>query len=61
VKWPPAWELVSCKRGTWKEAAIQRGLEPGSRGRAIVRSSYQATTSEETAGWKKLSVCSSDL
>jgi hypothetical protein len=32
------------------EAAVQRGLEPGSRGLAIVRSRYQATTTENTAG-----------
>jgi hypothetical protein len=42
------------KRGSWKEDAVQRGLEPGSRGLAIVRSLYQATTSEDTAGWKRL-------
>jgi hypothetical protein len=36
-----------------KGAAIRRGLEPGSREIAIVRSRYQATTSEETAGWKR--------
>jgi hypothetical protein len=33
-------------------AAIQKGLEPGSRGIAIVRSRYQATTGEDNAGWK---------
>jgi hypothetical protein len=48
----PAWELVR-----WKGAAIQRGLELGSRGIAIVRRRYQAITSENTAGWKRLSVC----
>jgi hypothetical protein len=26
----------SCNRGSWKGAAIQRGLEPGNRGVAIV-------------------------
>jgi hypothetical protein len=33
-------------------AAVQRGLEPGSRGITIVRSRYQATTNEDIAGWK---------
>jgi hypothetical protein len=52
VKWPQ----VSCKKGRiWKGAAIQRGLDPGSRGLAIVRSRYQANTSEDTAGWKRFS------
>jgi hypothetical protein len=51
---------------SWKGAAVHRRLEAGSRGRAIVRSRYQATTSEHTAGWKYLSVsvmviCSYDL
>jgi hypothetical protein len=32
-------------------AAIQRGLEHGSKGTAIVRSRYQATTSEDTSCW----------
>jgi hypothetical protein len=53
VKWPSAWELVGCNRGSWKGAAVQRGLEPGSRGLAVIRSRYQATTSEDTAGWKR--------
>jgi hypothetical protein len=51
VKWPPA-----CELGRWKGAAIQRGLEPGSRGITIVKSRYQATTSEDTEGWKRLGV-----
>jgi hypothetical protein len=46
---------------SWKGAAVQRGLKHGSREIAIVRSRYQATTSEDTAGWKRLSVCDSDL
>jgi hypothetical protein len=37
----------------WKGVAVQRGLEPGSRGVTIVRSHYQATTSEDTAVWKR--------
>jgi hypothetical protein len=49
------------KRDSLKGAAIQRGLEHGSRGIAIVRSRYQATASEDTAGWKRLSRCSSDV
>jgi hypothetical protein len=46
---------------SWKGSAIQRRLEPGNRGIAIVRSRYQAATNEDTAGWKGLSLCSSDL
>jgi hypothetical protein len=38
----------------WKGPAFQRGLEPESRGIAIVRSRYQATTSEDTAAGKDL-------
>jgi hypothetical protein len=44
------------KKVSWKGATVQRGLEPRSRGLAIVRSRYQATTSEDTAGWKTVSV-----
>jgi hypothetical protein len=55
VKQTPAWEVMSSK-----EATIQGGLEHGSRGTAIARSHYQATTSEGTAGWERLSMCSSD-
>jgi hypothetical protein len=40
----------------WKGAAVQRGLEPGRRGIAIVRSRYQATTSQDTVGWRTLDV-----
>jgi hypothetical protein len=32
------------KRGSWKGAVVQRGL---------VRSRCQATTTEDTAGWKR--------
>jgi hypothetical protein len=49
------------KRGSWKGAAVQGGLEPGSRGTAIVRSRYQATTSEDIAGWERHSVCCNDF
>jgi hypothetical protein len=46
---------VSCKEGRiWKGEAIRRRLKPGSRGIAIVRSRYQATTNEGAAGWKNL-------
>jgi hypothetical protein len=45
--------LESVKKGvSWKGAAVQRGLERGSRGLATVRSHYQATTSVDTAGSK---------
>jgi hypothetical protein len=40
---------------SWKAASIQRGLEPEIRGIATVRSLYQATTSDDIAGWKRLS------
>jgi hypothetical protein len=40
----------------WKGAAAHRGLEPESRGIAIVRSRYEATSSEDTVGWKRLNV-----
>jgi hypothetical protein len=30
------------RRGSWKGSAVQRGLEPGSKGIAIARSQYQA-------------------
>jgi hypothetical protein len=38
--------------GSWQGAAAHRGLQFGSRGLAIVRSCYQETTGEDTAGWK---------
>jgi hypothetical protein len=47
--------------GSWKGTAVQRGLEPGSRGIAIVRTRYQAIASEDTASWKRLSECYSYL
>jgi hypothetical protein len=37
-----------------KEEDVQKGFEGGSRGLAIVRSRYQATTCENTAGYKRL-------
>jgi hypothetical protein len=51
-------DTVVRKVGGWKGAATQIVLEPGSRGIAIARSRYQATTSEDTADWKSLSVYS---
>jgi hypothetical protein len=45
----------------WKGATIQKGLKAGRRGIALVRSRYQATTIEDTADSKRLSVSSSDL
>jgi hypothetical protein len=44
------------KLANWKGAAIQREFEQGSRGLAIVRSRFQAITSKDTAGWKKIRV-----
>jgi hypothetical protein len=46
---------------SWKGAIIERGLESGIRETVIVMSRYQATTSEGTVGWKRLSVCSCEL
>jgi hypothetical protein len=54
VKWPPAWELVSCNGGSWKGAAIQRVYEQKSTGISTVKIRYQASTSEGTEGWKDL-------
>jgi hypothetical protein len=44
------WESVK-KRDSW-EATVQRGQESGRKGLALVRRSYQAVTSEDTAGRK---------
>jgi hypothetical protein len=49
------------KRGSWKGVAVQRGLEPGSRELAIVRSRYQTTSSEDTASWKTCKVWKSAM
>jgi hypothetical protein len=42
------------KRDSWKEAAIQRGLEHGSLRISIVRSRYRGAAGEDAAGWKNL-------
>jgi hypothetical protein len=44
------------KRVILKGVAVQRDLETRSKRQAIVRSLYQATTSEDTEGWKRLGV-----
>jgi hypothetical protein len=49
------------KAESWKGAAVQRGLEYGRKEIAVVRSCYQETSSENTAGWKRRSMCCSDL
>jgi hypothetical protein len=49
------------KRVQLEGAVVQRGLEPGGRGITIVRIRCQGTTSEDTAGWKRLSGCCGDL
>jgi hypothetical protein len=46
---------------SWKGAAFQRGLEPGSRGMTIVRSRYQETASGDYDRLRTLGVCFSDL
>jgi hypothetical protein len=45
---------------SWKKAAVQRGVVPGSRGLATVRSRYPETPSEDILVGK-LSDCCSDL
>jgi hypothetical protein len=55
------WKTTEARRGSWKRAAVQRRLEQESRGIAIVRSCNQANASEDTAGWKIFSLCSSEL
>jgi hypothetical protein len=45
----------------WKEATIQRKLERGSRGIAVVRNRYQATACEDTEGCNIHNVCPSNL
>jgi hypothetical protein len=61
--WKRCFRLGPCKGVTrttearkfsWNGAAVQRGSESESRGLVIVRSRNQATTSEDTAGWKDL-------
>jgi hypothetical protein len=50
------------KRDSWEGVATQRGPEHGISGITIVRSRYYATTSEDSAGWKRLKcMCNSDL
>jgi hypothetical protein len=49
------------KRVSWKKAAIQRGIQRGSRRISTVRSHYQGAVGEDTAVWKRLSVCRGDL
>jgi hypothetical protein len=43
------------------DSQLCTGLEHGSRGTAIVNVRYQETFSEDTTGWKRLSVYSSNL
>jgi hypothetical protein len=45
-------KTIEAGMGSWKGAAVHGGLEHGSRGIAIVRSRYQETYSEDTAGWE---------
>jgi hypothetical protein len=49
------------KRDSWKGASVHRGLEHGSRGIATVGSRHQATTGEDTAGWKRLVNCGNQI
>jgi hypothetical protein len=48
------------RRGSWKGAAVQRGLEHGRR-TDIVRSRYHEKSSDDTASWRRLSVCCIEL
>jgi hypothetical protein len=45
---------IEARIGSWKRAAVQRELDPGSRGIAIVRSHYQETSSENIADWESV-------
>jgi hypothetical protein len=45
----------------WRGGAVRRGFGHGSRGIAIVWSRHQEKSGENTAGWKRLGVCCSDL
>jgi hypothetical protein len=45
---------VSVKESSWKGAAVQRGLEPGSRGIAIVTSHYQQLLVKALRGGRDL-------
>jgi hypothetical protein len=49
------------KRGSWKGAAVQRGLERVKLRISSVRSRCQRTTAEGTTGWKRLRGCCGDL
>jgi hypothetical protein len=53
--------IIEARIGSLKGAVVQRGLERGSRERAIVRNRYQEMSSEDNVDWKRLSVCCSDL
>jgi hypothetical protein len=60
LKVSSVWEFMK-KKGSGKGAAVQTGLQPGSRGLASVGSRYQAKTSKDTAVCKRLRVCDTDL
>jgi hypothetical protein len=49
------------KRCSCKGAAVPRALENEAEGIAIFISRYQETSSEDSEGWKRLSVCDSDV
>jgi hypothetical protein len=51
-------ELFLLEAGGWDMGIVQ---EPRVRGMSATESRYQATTGEDTAGWKKLSVSCSEL
>jgi hypothetical protein len=45
-------DLVGARIHSWKRAAVQNGLEHGSRRICIVRDRYQETSSEDTVSWR---------
>jgi hypothetical protein len=53
--------IIEARIDSWKTAAVQRAPEHRSRGIAIIISRYQETSNADTEGWKRLSVCCSDL
>jgi hypothetical protein len=59
MKWPPAWELVVTDN--WKEDAIQRGLEHGSREITIVGVITRQLLGRTLQAGKDLVCGSSDL
>jgi hypothetical protein len=52
---------TTARRGSWNGVTVQKGLKQGRREIVIVRNRYQEKSSEDIAGWRRLSVCCSDF